>query len=299
MSASSKSRPSLKTLIPAFLFVIVLCLSFYTTWQTSLYCLDGDASSELVLAHHLNETGRILSSDWYYSTELRVLNTQLVFAPLFSIFSDWTMVRFVGAMILQGLLVLSFFYLGRQAKLSWGARFLGGALLLLPVSTSYGRIVLYHSYYMPHIILGFMIVALFLSTLNHWNNRHIRIASLRLALLCALSFGSGLGLDVLQQRTAQKYMQGVETIRQLVIQNDLPAARREQAHLHALWQHDARWLNCLISHHHTRAVTSAMLRLSTALDMGWPVQALMALDDAFDALGDIRTGEFATLENLL
>jgi len=193
MSASSKSRPSLKTLIPAFLFVIVLCLSFYTTWQTSLYCLDGDASSELVLAHHLNETGRILSSDWYYSTELRVLNTQLVFAPLFSIFSDWTMVRFVGAMILQGLLVLSFFYLGRQAKLSWGARFLGGALLLLPVSTSYGRIVLYHSYYMPHIILGFMIVALFLSTLNHWNNRHIRIASLRLALLCALSFGSGLG----------------------------------------------------------------------------------------------------------
>jgi len=194
MHSNSKRRCiGLKTLIPAFLFVIVLCLSFYTTWQTSLYCLDGDASSELVLAHHLNETGQVLSRDWYYSSELRVLNTQLVYAPLFSIFSDWTMVRFTGAMIMQGLLVLSFFYLGRQAKLSWGARFLGGALLLLPVSTAYGRFVLYHSYYMPHIALSFAIVALFMSCMRHLTNRRKLHAFVRFALLGALSLGSGLG----------------------------------------------------------------------------------------------------------
>lgn len=47
--------------------------------------LDSDMSSEMVLANQLAEEGGILSHQWYYSTELRVLSTQLVFAPLFKI----------------------------------------------------------------------------------------------------------------------------------------------------------------------------------------------------------------------
>lgn len=191
-TASAFRRAGKKTLIPALLFALSIVLTVFVTWQTAQSCLDGDASSELVLAQHLNETGRILSSDWYYSTELRVLNTQLVFAPLFSLFSDWTMVRFTGALILQATLVLSFFYLCRQAKLSWGARFLGGALLLLPVSVGYGRIVLYHNYYMPHITISFLITALFMSVIRCRKAGH-RSACIRLFALCALSFGSGLG----------------------------------------------------------------------------------------------------------
>ena len=192
-TASAFRRAGKKTLIPALLFALSIVLTVFVTWQTAQSCLDGDASSELVLAHHLNETGRILSSDWYYSSELRVLNTQLVFAPLFSLFSDWTMVRFTGALILQATLVLSFFYLCRQAKLSWGARFLGGALLLLPVSAAYGRFVLYHSYYMPHITISFFIVSLFLSALRYVNETRWLHAFIRFTLLCGLSLGSGLG----------------------------------------------------------------------------------------------------------
>lgn len=193
MTASCRYHIRPRTLIPALLFIIVLCLSAYTTWQTSNYCLDGDASSELVLANHLNEIGKPLSSDWYYSSELRVLNTNLIYAPLFSVFSDWTMVRFVGAMIMQGLLVLSFLYLCRQAKLSAGAFFLGASLLLLPVSTAYGRFVLYHSYYMPHIALSFTIIALFMACMRHLKQRRLPGAFIRFCFLCALSLGSGLG----------------------------------------------------------------------------------------------------------
>lgn len=192
-TASAFRRAGKKTLIPALLFALSIVLTVFVTWQTAQSCLDGDASSELVLAQHLNETGRILSSDWYYSTELRVLNTQLVFAPLFSLFSDWTMVRFTGALILQATLVLSFFYLCRQAKLSWGARFLGGALLLLPVSVTYGRNVLYQTFYAPHLTIGFLIVALFLSALRHACTKRSLSSLVRLALLCMLSFLSGLG----------------------------------------------------------------------------------------------------------
>lgn len=192
-TTSSLRRAGLRTWLPALLFALAICLSVFATWNTSLYCLDGDVSSELVLAHHLNETGRPLTRDWYYSSELRVLNTQLVFAPLFSVFSDWHMVRFVGTLILQALMILSFFYLGRQAELSWGARFLGGTLLLLPVSVTYGRFVLYQAYYIPHIAIGFATVALFLSGMKHLEAKRIPAFLIRLALLLSLSLASGLG----------------------------------------------------------------------------------------------------------
>ena len=173
--------------------ILAVCLTLKTTYYATEHYLDGDASSELVLAHHLAETGQILSTDWYYSTELRVLNTQLVYAPLFRIFSDWHMVRFVGALIMQALLVLSFAYLCKQTSLSLGAFFLGAALLISPTSIAYGRIVLYHCYYMPHIILSFLIVGLYLSSYKKFTIRRYGAASLRCLLLLLLSFGSGLG----------------------------------------------------------------------------------------------------------
>jgi len=192
-SACRFRRAGLKTWIPVVFFAVVVCLSFFTTWQATQYCLDGDASSELVLAHHLNETGKLLARDWYYSSELRVLNTNLIFAPLFSVFSDWHMVRFTGAMIMQALLVLSFFYLCRQAKLSMGARFLGGSLLLLPFCVTYGRNVLYQTFYMPHLTFGFLIVALYLAMMKHLEASRKAQSAIRFLLLLALSFGTGLG----------------------------------------------------------------------------------------------------------
>ncbi len=183
----------LKTWIPACLFILAILLSIKTTYYATEHYLDGDASSELVLAHHLYETGQVLSQDWHYSTELRVLNTQLIFAPLFHFFSDWHMVRFTGALIMQAMLVLSFGYLCKETQLSLGAFFLGAALLISPTSVAYGRIVLYHCYYIPHIILGFLIVALYLSACDKWSRQHVCSALLRTILLLLLSLGSGLG----------------------------------------------------------------------------------------------------------
>ncbi len=45
--------------------------------------VNADDAGELILSSLLAKEHRILTLNWYYSTELRVLNTQLVFAPLF------------------------------------------------------------------------------------------------------------------------------------------------------------------------------------------------------------------------
>ena len=40
------------------------------------WIVDSDLASEMVLADLLNQEGSIISTNWYYSTELKVVNLQ-------------------------------------------------------------------------------------------------------------------------------------------------------------------------------------------------------------------------------
>lgn len=186
-----RQKVRIPSILSALFFALCGLMSLYLTYKTAGNLLDSDASSELVLARLLADTNQILSRDWFYSTELRVLNTQLIYMPLFKIFSDWKLVRFFGALLLQAILVLSYYFLSRQAGFSRNVFFLTGGLLLLPASTPYARIVLLHSYYVPHIAIGFFLLGLLLGFGNREKKKGLRIAYLVLFLL--LSLLSGLG----------------------------------------------------------------------------------------------------------
>lgn len=178
---------------PAILFLLCFIASAVTTYYVTKNILDSDASSEMVLSHYLaHSPDFILSKDWFYSTELRVLNTQLVYGTMFRFFSDWSFVRFCSAMIMQVLLLSSCGYLLHEAGFGKKAFFLSGSLLLLPVSVAYGRIVLYHCYYMPHITLSFFLLGLTLG-FGKQVSRKAWQTYLRLALLILFSFIGGLG----------------------------------------------------------------------------------------------------------
>lgn len=164
-------------------FILAVVFSVLVTYVATGYCIDSDASSELVLAEHLAKTGQLLSDDWIYSTELRILNTQLIYAPLFLVFSSWHMVRFVGALILQAILLLSFFGFTRLMDMEKKVFYLCGGILLLPVSVCWGRIVLYNCYYVPHISICLWITGLTFTK---------RYNAKRMILLGALSFVGGL-----------------------------------------------------------------------------------------------------------
>ena len=79
-------------------------------------------------------------------------------------------------------------------------------------------------------------------------------ALILIVVLTLGSFGCGSWLDHLQQKAAQQYLDGFHAVRRLIEADDMDAAAREQAYLHALWQKDAHWLNVLLDHHHTRDV---------------------------------------------
>ncbi len=173
---------------------IFLCIcsviSVFITFYATKYCIDSDASSELVLANHLAETGGILTADWGYSTELRVINTQLVYAPLFKIFKDWHMVRFFGALILQAILVGSYYVFTKATGIGKKIFCISAGLFLLPVSVCYGRIVLYNGYYIPHIAISMVIAGLVFAKNE---GRSARWITIRTLALLVLSFLGGLG----------------------------------------------------------------------------------------------------------
>jgi hypothetical protein len=164
---------------------VAVLISIITSYYFAYHISDSDAASELVLGHLLAEQNRIISVDWFYSTEVRFFNANLVYMPLFKIFNDWHIVRFAATIILTALLISGYYFLCRQLKISKAAFLLSAAIMILPVNVVYGRIVLYHSYYMPSYIFGFWIVGLYLSCLSKQKNQ--RVLSLRVVLLLVIS----------------------------------------------------------------------------------------------------------------
>lgn len=139
----------------ALMFVIyMIYLNAHATQH-----LDSDMSSEMVLAKLLAGEGGILSENWYYSTELRVLNTQIVLSLFFRIFNSWHMVRIFSSAVLMLILLASFFYLCWQM----GCRKLfplAGSVLLLPFCGDYYEFVMLGLYYFPHISISFISLGL-------------------------------------------------------------------------------------------------------------------------------------------
>lgn len=172
-------------------FWLTFAVSIVTTWYVVGHYLDSDASSEMVLAQHWIDTGNILSDDWIYGSEIRLLHMQLIYAPLLLIFDNWQTVRFLGAVIMQGIYLASYGYLLRQAGLGKKQFYLGGTLLLLPVSVVYGRFILYHNHYLPNITISFFLTGMVLGFAREESTRALSFR-LRAAALLLVSFLGGL-----------------------------------------------------------------------------------------------------------
>ncbi len=186
-------RAIVKRILCFALFVAALIATFRTAWIVSTTLLDSDASSSLLLGEKLSREGGILSTTFIYATELYVVDVQIIYSLLFRICSDWSLVRFWGAVIMQVLMIAAYGYLAKQARMSLNMFFVSAAALLLPFSVPYGRIVLYHNFYMPHVTLGFLTVGLYMGVASEkaagrvwWKN------AIRGGLLCLVAFLWGL-----------------------------------------------------------------------------------------------------------
>ena len=116
--------------------------------------LDADMSSEMVLSKMLAAEGRIITPNWKYSTEIRLLNNQLFFSLFLAITKSFRISRLLSGAVLLLIYGASYYYLCVQAGLKKYFP-LTAAILFLPFSIDYSYIVLYGLYYIPHIAISF------------------------------------------------------------------------------------------------------------------------------------------------
>ncbi|MGI6154180.1 MAG: hypothetical protein ACOYJB_10220 [Christensenellaceae bacterium] len=150
--------------------LVVLILAFaalvWFNFNRLTYIADADSTGEMGLYNLLSEEGGIISQNWHYSTELRILNTQLIMAPLFALIDNWFTATAVGNILLYIILIFSYCFMmrGLGVQLKW--TLLTASCLLVGFSYSYFSFVLVLAYYIPHIILQFFIVGAFVRLLR-------------------------------------------------------------------------------------------------------------------------------------
>ena len=158
--------------------------------------LDSDMASEMVLAAKLNEEGGILSTTWYYSTELRVFCEQLLFKLGLWVFpQNWHAARTLAQAILSALTAVSGLYFFYGASLRRSAPWLAGALLC-----PFGFWQMFHcvfgGFYFVHMIFVMLSMGLVLRLVRSTGSP--RRTALRCVLLAALAFAAGLnGIRIL------------------------------------------------------------------------------------------------------
>lgn len=176
-----KQKKRIAILLPILLLILV----GLDLWISHSVYLDADMASELILANTLWKEKSILTNSWFYSTELRVFNTQLIFAPLFGMFSSWRVIRVVGTMILVSLMAVCFLYFCKNAGLTFGG--FGVLLIIAGMCEQYYSYVIKGAGYIPYIAVTYFSLALCLRLCKGGWKRPA------LVLLVLLSFLSGLG----------------------------------------------------------------------------------------------------------
>ena len=137
-------------IIGMLLVLLLLNLVAGTHW------LDSDMAAEMMFSKLLAEEGHLFgSTHWYYSTEFRVLYTQVIMTPLFHIFGSWHVIRVLTNMICYLLLLLSYWYMMVPLKLKRSSVLLGGVAVLMPFSETLMLHMHMGNTYMPHVILMF------------------------------------------------------------------------------------------------------------------------------------------------
>ena len=172
------------------LFCVCFCFLFWFLNSNFDRLLNSDDSSELILSRLLADENRLITPNWFYSTELRVFNTQIVYAFFFKFFSDWHKVRIVSCILLTLTMVLSAYWFFRVFKLKMYT-WIGIAIMILPTSAHYFDIVLKGAYYYPHIVISILTVAI-IETLRNLKGKKF-ISFILVFALCLLAFLSGLG----------------------------------------------------------------------------------------------------------
>ena len=178
----------------AFLILILMNICWGSHW------IDSDMAAEMIFSELLAEEGRwIASPDWYYSTEFRVLYTQLIMGPLHRVLEDWRVIRIITNIVFYVGMLAAFGFVCKPLKIRRHTVCLCALALLVPVSEAVMTHLQMGNTYMSHVVLCFVTFGLYLrlcqgtlmSLKKNFGKWSFVISSILYTLLCVILGISG------------------------------------------------------------------------------------------------------------
>lgn len=170
-------------LLPSLLWIGMVAI---TTILWSDNRVSSDWSAEIILAKEMLREGKLVVSDWHYSTEIRILYTQLFAIPMFFLFHSWDVIRAAQGCLLHFVLLLAYCFCMKPTKISDKWVYLSSIFLFIPFSYTYIDIVHMGQSYQPHMILCFLIIGMYLRLLEKRSGINMT-GIIVLSFLCGLS----------------------------------------------------------------------------------------------------------------
>ena len=170
-----------------FLMLVALNVFWGDHW------IDSDMAAEMIFSRLLAQEGKwIATENWYYSTEFRVLYTQLIMVPLFHVLSDWHVIRVLTNVVTYLLMLGAYFYCMKPFRIRRSTMVFSSVILLLPFSETFLTHMQMGNTYMWHVILILLAFGMFLRLSQPWEGRKAgRIVTgilyTALSVVCGLS----------------------------------------------------------------------------------------------------------------
>lgn len=152
------------------------------------WIVDSDLASEMILSDLLNKEGTIISHNWFYSTELKVVNLQWFYRLGLLIFpNDWHLARTFGMAITLVLFAAAMLFFVKCAGLGRAGLWMVGTLLW-PFGQHYLVYAIYGGYYLVYTFFYMLVLALVLRSLNADKKR----CALQWVLACVITAVAGM-----------------------------------------------------------------------------------------------------------
>lgn len=185
---------SRKSRIAAGVWFLLCFAALITYMAVARNYLDSDMASEMILAKMCAQDNVILHKNWYYSTEIRLINMNLPMTFFFHFFDSFRLVRILSSIVMIGIVPLGFLYCAKQAGLKNSAVYLV-SILVLPFSEVFFRWGLTGLHYCAYIMAVFFSIGLFFRV----NNRELSFRKKILPWIMYILFALFMGLTTIRQ----------------------------------------------------------------------------------------------------
>ncbi len=166
-----------------FILIGAMCLFFLLKPDNLMH---SDTTAEVILSKLLADENKLITKSWYYSTEIRIVYSQLLMMPLFKVFSDYRLVKTLSVFIFYALLIAAYVYAGKKYELKRPWLLMGMTFLFTPLSNEYLDMMFIGCFYTSQVICTFLILGLFVK------KREDKHPKASLVFLIILSFLLGL-----------------------------------------------------------------------------------------------------------